>query len=76
MTQMPPPRAILTYTHFAKNEVEKKAITLIIFADFTLNRTWPIFYVYIPVYKIWIRYTIFLKNNIEKKTFFEGEKGL
>ena len=28
-----------TRRHFAKNEVEKRAITLIILADFTLNRT-------------------------------------
>ena len=30
--------------------------------DFTLNRTWPIFYDYIPVYKIWIQYTNLFKR--------------
>ena len=29
--------------------------------DFTLNRTWPTFYDYIPVYKIWIQYTDLFK---------------
>ena len=31
-------------------------------ADFTLNRTWPIFHDYIPVYKIWIQYTNLFKR--------------
>ena len=45
-------------------------------ADFTLNRTWPIFYDYMPAYKIWIEYNnLLFKKNIERKTFFEGEKG-
>ena len=38
------------------------AITLIIIGNFTLNWTWPTFYNYIPVYKIWIQYTNLLKR--------------
>ena len=30
--------------------------------DFTLNRTWPIFYDYIPVNKIWIQYSSLFKK--------------
>ena len=55
---MSPPRAILTHTqYFAKNEVEKKVITLIIIGRFYPKSNLTIFYDYIPGYKIWIQYT-------------------
>ena len=40
--------------------------------DFTLNRTWPTFYDYIPVFKAWIQYTN-LSKDIERKLFFKVE---
>ena len=39
--------------------------------DFTLNRTWPMFYNYIPVYKI----TLIFSKDIERKPFFKVKKG-
>ena len=47
----------LTRRHFAKNEVEKRAKTLIIIGRFYPKLNLTIFYDYIPVYKIWIQYT-------------------
>ena len=40
------------HRHFAKNEVEKRAITLIIIGRFYPISNLTIFYDYIPVYKI------------------------
>ena len=37
--------------------------------DFTLNRTWPIFYDCIPVYKIWIQYTNLFKRYLTETIF-------
>ena len=53
-----------TCRHFAKNEVEKRAITLIIIGRFYPKSNLTIFYDYIPVYKIWIQY---IKNLLKKK---------
>ena len=40
--------------------------------DFTRNRTWPVFYDYIPVYEIWIQYiTVFKRYRPE--TIFPSE---
>ena len=38
--------------------------------DFTLNQTWPIFYDYIPLYKIWIQYTNPFKRYRRETHFF------
>ena len=46
--------------------------------DFTLNRTWPTFYDYIPVYKIWIQYTYLFKRYQTEtifQLFFNIDKG-
>ena len=40
--------------HFAKNEIEKWQLKSHHIGGFCLNGTWPIFYDYIPVYKIQI----------------------
>ena len=67
------PGAILTWTQaFCKKWSWKRAITLIILMDFTLIRTWPIFYEYIPVYKIWIQYTDLSKME----TIFVSYEGI
>ena len=54
-----------TSRYFAKNEVEKRAITLIIIGRFYPKSNLTIFYDYIPGYKIWIQYTYqsFLKQE-------------
>ena len=58
-----------TRRYFAKNEIEKRAITLIIIVRFYPKSNWTIFYDYIPGYKIWIqyRYQSFLKQKKKKK---------
>ena len=40
--------------------------------DFTLNRTWPIFYDYIPMYKFQSNTSI-LSKDIARKLFFKVE---
>ena len=40
--------------------------------DFIHNRTWPVFYDYIPVYKIWIKYTNVFKRY-RPETIFHTE---
>ena len=61
-----------TRRYFAKNEVEKRAITLIIIGRFYPKSNLTIFYDYIPGYKIWIQYTksIFFKNKYRKENIF------
>ena len=39
-----------------------KAITLIIIGGFVHNRSWPVFYDYIPVYEVWIQYSNVFKR--------------
>ena len=48
--------------------------------DFTLNRTWPTFYDYIPVYKISIQYTnpferYRMETIFQSLKFFQVDKG-
>ena len=52
-----------TSRHFAKNEVEKRAITLIITGRFYPKSNLTIFYNNIPVYKIWIQYNSIQFNS-------------
>ena len=40
--------------------------------DFTQNRTWPVFYDYIPVYEIWIQYIAVFKRY-RPETIFHSE---
>ena len=64
MTQMPPPRG---HPHPHTGILWKKKLKKL--ADFTLNQTWPIFYDYIPVYKIWIQYTNLFKKYWKQNIF-------
>ena len=62
--------------YFAKNEVEKKAITLIIIGRFYPKSNLTIFYDYIPGYKIWIQYTnqSFLKKYLKENIFWRWKR--
>ena len=64
--------------HFAKNEVEKRAITLIIIGRFYPKLNMTIFYDYIPVYKIWIQYTnqSFLKKYRKENIFWRWKRAI
>ena len=42
---------------------------------FTLNWTWPIFYDYIPVFKIWIQYPNLFKRYQTETIFQSYKKG-
>ena len=66
-----------THRHFAKNEVEKRAITLII-GRFYPKSNLTIFYDYIPVYKIWIQYTnqSFLKKYRKENIFWRWKRAI
>ena len=44
--------------------------------DFTLNQTWPIFYNYEPVYKIWIQYTNLYKKISKGKHFWRWKRAI
>ena len=53
MTQMPAQGPSSNgHKHFAKNEVEKRAITLIIIGKFNPKLNLTFIYEYIPVYKV------------------------
>ena len=52
-----------------------RAITLITIVDFILNRTWPVFYDYIPVYEIWIQFTNVFKRYRPETIFHSEIKG-
>ena len=43
--------------------------------DFVHNRTWPVFYDYIPVYEIWIQYTNVFKRYRPETIFHSEIKG-
>ena len=66
-----------TCRYFAKNEVEKRTITLIIIGRFYPKLNLTIFYDYIPGYKIWIQYTnqSFLKKYQKENIFWRWKKG-
>ena len=60
-----------------KNEVEERAITLIIIGRFYPKSNLTIFYDYVPEYKIWIQYTnqSFIKKILVGKHLLKVEKG-
>ena len=43
--------------------------------DFSHNRTWPVFYDYIPVYEIWIQYITVFKRYSPETIFHSEIKG-
>ena len=67
-----------TRRYFAKNEVEKRAITLIIIGRFYPKLNLTIFYDYIPGYKIWIQYTnqSFLKKYWKENIFWSWKSAI
>ena len=52
-----------------------RAITLIIIGGFICNRTWPVFYDYIPLYEIWIQFTNVFKRYRPETIFRTEIKG-
>ena len=67
-----------TCRYLAKNEVEKKAITLIIIGRFYPKSNLTIFYDYIPGYKIWLQYTnqSFLKKYQKENIFWKWKRAI
>ena len=61
--------------HFAKTEVQKRAITVIIIGRFYPKSNLLCFTIIYLCIKYESNTPIFCKKNIERKTFFEGEKG-